>query len=92
MSQHSDQDIIDASVTNTDLLHFMLNKFVWNIANTRKLLDLWKDNYKALISTRKNTNIYKQMAAKFSNTFNIVPPLTGSQIQSKISNMRKQFR
>ncbi|XP_047127766.1 uncharacterized protein LOC124808620 [Hydra vulgaris] len=32
------------------------------------------------------------MAAEFSNTFNIVPPLTGYQIQSKISNLRKQFR
>ncbi|XP_004209397.2 uncharacterized protein LOC101238054 isoform X2 [Hydra vulgaris] len=32
------------------------------------------------------------MVAEFSNTFNIIPPLTVYQIQSKISNLRKQFR
>nr|XP_047144517.1 uncharacterized protein LOC105849992 [Hydra vulgaris]XP_047144518.1 uncharacterized protein LOC105849992 [Hydra vulgaris] len=92
MSQHSDKECIDASTTNIGLCTSPLNKFVWNMANTRVLLDLWKDNYNALTSARRNTNIYKQMAAEFSNTFNIVPPLTGYQIQSKISNLRKQFR
>ncbi|XP_047136182.1 uncharacterized protein LOC100199123 isoform X3 [Hydra vulgaris] len=92
MSQHSEKECIDASTTNIGLCTSPLNKFVWNMANTRVLLDLWKDNYNALTSARRNTNIYKQMAAEFSNTFNIVPPLTGYQIQSKISNLRKQFR
>ncbi|XP_047143719.1 uncharacterized protein LOC105848346 isoform X1 [Hydra vulgaris] len=92
MSQHSEKECIDASTTNIGLCTSPLNKFVWNMANTRVLLDLWKDNYNALTSARRNTNIYKQMAAEFSNTFNIVPPLTGYQIQSKIRNLRKQFR
>nr|XP_047143386.1 uncharacterized protein LOC124817410 [Hydra vulgaris]XP_047143387.1 uncharacterized protein LOC124817410 [Hydra vulgaris]XP_047143388.1 uncharacterized protein LOC124817410 [Hydra vulgaris] len=92
MSQHSEKECIDASTTNIGLCTSPLNKFVWNMANTRVLLDLCKDNYNALTSARRNTNIYKQMAAEFSNTFNIVPPLTGYQIQSKISNLRKQFR
>ncbi|XP_065658702.1 uncharacterized protein LOC136083226 [Hydra vulgaris] len=60
MSQHSEKECIDASTTNIGLCTSPLNKFVWNMANTRVLLDLWKDNYKVLTSARRISNLRKQ--------------------------------
>ncbi|XP_065651162.1 uncharacterized protein LOC136079354 [Hydra vulgaris] len=82
MSQHLDKDSIDASMKGTGLCISPVNKFVWNIANTRVLLELWKDNYKVLIPARRNTNIYKQMASEFSSTFNIIPAQEKLQVDS----------
>ncbi|CAF2206379.1 unnamed protein product [Rotaria magnacalcarata] len=67
-------------------------KFNWTNRNTAELLNLWKENYGDLKAAKRNTPIYKRMASELSSTLEIVPALTGPQIQYKINNLRKQFR